>query len=106
MASADLGLGTSKSFFVGHPGVTPKYIYMNSSVVVDVNIGAQSEITFLNDSSSSSDNLVLTGLNLGATTSEIIDEAQEMISKANSSVTGNFYDYDFRFFAPLITTTS
>lgn len=100
------GLDASKSFFVGHPVVTPKYIYMNSSVVVDVNVTGSNAITFLNDSSASSDNIILTGLNLGATTSEIIDEAQEMISKAHSSVTGNFYDYDFRFFAPLITTTS
>tara|TARA_R110000751_G_scaffold69747_1_gene141507 strand:+ start:226 stop:999 length:774 start_codon:yes stop_codon:yes gene_type:complete len=100
------GLDASKSFFVGHPVVTPKYIYMNSSVVVDVNSTNGAQVSFLNDASSSSDNLTLTGLNLGENILGIIDEAQEMISKANSSVTGNFYDYDFRFFAPLFTTTS
>jgi hypothetical protein len=106
VASADAGLDTSKSFFVGHPVVAPKYIYMNSSVIVDAESSSPSAVYFLNDSSSSSDTLTLTGLNLGATNLALIDEAQEMMSKSNSSVTGNFYDYDFRLFAPLIATTS
>ena len=100
------GLDDSKSFFVGHPVITPKYIYMNSSVVVDVGSGSSSEVFFNNDTSSSSDSLTLTGLSLGAPALTLVNEAQEMISKANSSVTGNFYDYSFRFFAPLITTTA
>ena len=100
------GLDASKSFFVGHPVITPKYIYMNSSVVVDVGSGSSSEVFFNNDTSSSSDSLTLTGLSLGAPALTLVNEAQEMVSKANSSVTGNFYDYSFRFFAPLITTTA
>jgi len=79
---------------------------MNSSVVVDVGSGSSNEVFFNNDTSSSSDSLTLTGLSLGAPALTLVNEAQEMISKANSSVTGNFYDYSFRFFAPLITTTA
>ena len=100
------GLDASKSFFVGHPVITPKYIYMNSSVVVDVDSGSSVQVVFNNDTSSSSDTLTLTGLSLGAPALTLVNEAQEMVSKANSSVTGNFYDYSFRFFAPLITTTA
>lgn len=100
------GLDDSKSFFVGHPVITPKYIYMNSSVVVDVDSGSSVQVVFNNDTSSSSGTLTLTGLSLGAPALTLVNEAQEMVSKANSSVTGNFYDYSFRFFAPLITTTA
>ena len=100
------GLDASKSFFVGHPVITPKYIYMNSSVVVDVDSGSSVQVVFNNDTSTSSDTLTLTGLSLGAPALTLVNEAQEMVSKANSSVTGNFYDYSFRFFAPLITTTA
>ena len=105
-ALVDAGLDTAKSFFVGHPVITPKYIYMNSSVVVDVDSGSSLQVVFNNDTSSSSDTLTLTGLSLGAPALTLVNEAQEMVSKANSSVTGNFYDYSFRFFAPLITTTA
>ena len=100
------GLDASKSFFVGHPVITPKYIYMNSSVVVDVDSGSSVQVVFNNDTSTSSDTLTLTGLSLGAPALTLVNEAQEMVSKANSSVTGNFYDYSFRFFAPLITITA
>ena len=105
-ALVDAGLDTAKSFFVGHPVITPKYIYMNSSVVVDVDSGSSLQVVFNNDTSSSSDTLTLTGLSLGAPALTLVNEAQEMVSKANSSVTGNFYDYSFRFFVPLITTTA
>jgi len=100
------GIDDAKSFFVGHPVITPKYIYINSSVVVDVDSANHSLIVFKNDTGSSSDSLTLTGLSFGAPSLTLVNEAQEMISKANSSVTGNFYDYSFRFFAPLITTTA
>lgn len=107
-ALVDAGLDTAKSFFVGHPVITPKYIYMNSSVVVDIDAtaGASVAIIFKNDSTVSTDVLTLSGLNLGAPALTLVNEAQGMISKANSSVTGNIYDYSFRFFAPLLVTTA
>lgn len=105
-ALVDAGLDTAKSFFVGHPVITPKYIYMNSSVVVDIDATNLNAIIFKNDSTVSTDVSTLSGLNLGAPALTLVNEAQGMISKANSSVTGNIYDYSFRFFAPLLVTTA
>jgi len=105
-ALVDAGLDTAKSFFIGHPVAVPKYIYMNSSVVVDIDATNLNAIIFKNDSTASTDVSTLSGLNLGAPALTLVNEAQGMISKANSSVTGNIYDYSFRFFAPLLVTTA